>query len=425
MFTDRQIKNAKLDAGKKKQTISDKAENGLCLVLTEGKKGTAKYFIMRYSHKGKQTSIHIGRYPNTSLAKAREECERFRRLLADGIDPSDYRKRSREQELMAAANTFEAMAARWFEIWGKDKAQSTKRNHTARLNNHLLPLFGNMPVSDIGRGDIAILCGGLVKKGLTAEADKVIQTLRLVLDYAVQIGVLEINIARAVNVQTVLPRYVETHQPTIRQAETKDFFKAFQQAGGGEVTRYALLLLMLTAQRNKALRLSQWKNIDFDKRIWRFPIGDMKTTAANRGRQDEDIPIALSDWAVELLEELRGITGHTPFLFPSKGGNNPVISTAAIGLLMNRMGYDGNTEGRSKAVPHGFRSFMTGVCQEAGYPKEIIDRVLSHEHTGTDKAYYRHDLLERQREMLNYYAQWLRERYRQAEKELAGDAAKP
>ena len=151
----------------------------------------------------------------------------------------------------------------------------------------------------------------------------------------------------------------------------------------------------------------------------------MKTTAANRGRQDEDIPIALSDWAVELLEELRGVTGHTPFLFPSKGGNNPVISTAAIGLLINRMGYDGNTEGKSKAVPHGFRSFMAGVCQEAGYTKDIIDRVLAHERIGTDKAYYRLDLLEQQREMLNYYAQWLRERYRQAEKELAGDTAKP
>lgn len=422
MLTDRQIKNLTPTDGKKKVTIGDNTGNGLCVIAESRSKGVSRYFTMRYSFNGRQQNIHLGTYPKVSLIEARRLCDQYREGINKGIDPRAAKLQGKQKQLEARENTFAAVSERWLSRYEKGVATKTAGNNRAILKNHITPFFGNTPIREIAKSDIAKFCETLEEGGLTAQIQKALQTLSMVFDFAAVSGLIEVNIVRGVNWKTLLTAYNVQHQPTIKQDEITDFFKAFITAGGEAVTRYALLLLILTAQRNEALRLGRWENIDFAARIWRFPMEDMKQTAANRGRKGEFMTIPLSDWMLELLTDLKELTGNTPYLFPASrrgGGKSEILSMAAIGRLIDRMGYDGKHKGKSKAVPHGFRSFMAGVCQEAGYEKQLIDHALAHEQKGVDKSYFHETLLERRREMMDFYSNWLKERYNQAEKEIA------
>ena len=55
----------------------------------------------------------MGTYPEISLADARDRLEEFRKLVAKGIDPSEYRKLNRSKVLEKSANSFEAVALEW------------------------------------------------------------------------------------------------------------------------------------------------------------------------------------------------------------------------------------------------------------------------------------------------------------------------
>ncbi|WCL71584.1 integrase arm-type DNA-binding domain-containing protein [Neisseria lisongii] len=414
MFTVKQINNLKLPPEKNKMRFTDLDENGLSVVVRKTAKGIGKYFVLRYTHAGKQRELNLGSYPKLSLAQARAVRDEALSDIAKGLDPAGMKQQQKQQAREAAANTFCAVAEKWFATWQHGKAEKTRRNHQSRLKNHLYPLFEHTPIAEMKRSDIVRLAESLNEKGISGEAAKIMQTASMVFDYAASAGLVELNLMRAVNTSVLLIQHETEHQPTIRPSETVAFFKAFIQCGGEPVTRYALLLLVLTAMRNEALRLAKWSDIDLTGRVWLFPAENMKMKNA--------VKIPLSDWAVALLKELHTHSGHTPYLFPQSkrgGGQGTVISGAAIGRLLSAMGYDGKHEGKSKAVPHGFRSFMKGLCMEQGYSAELTEQALAHQPKGVDKAYMRSDLFERRAEMMAFYSGWLYERYRQAERELA------
>lgn len=55
----------------------------------------AKYWHISYRFTGKQNTLSLGIYPDVSLADARKRREDVRKLLADGINPSDVQKASK------------------------------------------------------------------------------------------------------------------------------------------------------------------------------------------------------------------------------------------------------------------------------------------------------------------------------------------
>lgn len=63
-----------------------------------------KYWHISYRFAGKQNTLSVGIYPDVSLADARERRDDVRKLLADGINPSDVqrvRKAAQRAELQA------------------------------------------------------------------------------------------------------------------------------------------------------------------------------------------------------------------------------------------------------------------------------------------------------------------------------------
>lgn len=97
-LSDIQIKNAEAKIKPYKLTDGD----GLYILI--GTSG-AKYWRMDYTFVGQRRTLAFGRYPNVSLAKARDKRAAARRLLANDTDPAELQRERRRQEREAKPTT--------------------------------------------------------------------------------------------------------------------------------------------------------------------------------------------------------------------------------------------------------------------------------------------------------------------------------
>ena len=107
-LTDVTIRNAKPD-GKSVRLFDS---GGLYLEVSPA---GGKWWRLKYRIAGKEKRLSLGVYPDVSLREVRERRDAARKLLADGIDPSEDRKAKKLALADKAANSFELVTREWFE----------------------------------------------------------------------------------------------------------------------------------------------------------------------------------------------------------------------------------------------------------------------------------------------------------------------
>lgn len=396
-LNDRQIKNAK--PAEKPFKLND--GKGLYLYInTSG----GKLWRFDFSHNGKRKTLSIGKYPTISLVEARQAAENARRLLVSGQDPSEAKQQEKRERQAAALNTFESIARRWHT----DNLHRWKENHAARVisdfEKDVFPAIGEIQITEISVSDVKAVISAIIARGATVTAEKVRQWIGAVYQYAAMLEITDRNPA------AVLRGHFEQaqtdHRPALPREELTEFFRRLIRAEIEPQNRIALILNMLTFLRSTELRGGQWNEIDFDAAMWTVPAQRMKHEKT-APKPPHAVPLA--DWTLELLAELKELTGNTPFLFPSRTKTDGFISDATIGRIIERMGYKG------RVTPHGFRSLASSVLNEQGFNPDAIERQLAHiENNKIRAAYNRADYLNERKEFMQWYSDFLRERYNQA-----------
>lgn len=396
-LNDRQIKNAK--PAEKPFKLND--GKGLYLYInTSG----GKLWRFDFSYNGKRKTLSIGKYPTVSLVEARQAAENARRLLVSGQDPSEAKQQEKRERQAAALNTFEAIARRWHS----DNLIRWKENHAARVLRYfetdVFPVIGEMPIQEIRVSDIKTVLDGVMTRGVNNTAEKIREWTGAIFDYAVMLEVVETN--PAYSLRKYIPAKQTDHRPALPREELTEFFRRLILAEIEPQNRIALILNMLTFLRSTELRGGQWNEIDFDAAIWTVPAQRMKHEKT-APKPPHAVPLA--DWTLELLAELKELTGNTPFLFPSRTKTDGFISDATISRIIERMGYKG------RVTPHGFRSLASSVLNEQGFNPDAIERQLAHiENNKIRAAYNRADYLNERKEFMQWYSDFLQERYNQA-----------
>ena len=90
---------------------------GLYLLVA---KSGGKLWYLKYRFNGKEKKIALGAYPTVSLSDARKKREEFKKMIAEGIDPSEERKAQKEQikiEEVKKTNTFYTISQKWLESY--------------------------------------------------------------------------------------------------------------------------------------------------------------------------------------------------------------------------------------------------------------------------------------------------------------------
>ncbi|MDU8023043.1 MAG: site-specific integrase, partial [Neisseria sp.] len=172
--------------------------------------------------------------------------------------------------------------------------------------------------------------------------------------------------------------------------------------------KIAIMLIMLVFVRNNELRGGQWEEVDFKNKRWIIPAERMKH---EKMKPKPALCVPLSDWVIELLQELHTLTGHSRFMFPSRTNVNRHISENTLGKIINeKLGYKG------KATPHGFRAVASSLLYENNFNGGAIETQLAHveENKIKDSYAYQADYMPQRIEFMQWYSDYLRERYNQA-----------
>ena len=237
-----------------------------------------KWWRLKYRFQGKEKRISLGTYPTVGLKDARERREQAKKLLEQGIDPSDQRKEAKaavaaiEQE---QATTFEAVARDWF---AKKKAAWTpghQKKNLSRLENQLFPILGSRPFSSLEPADFLSAIQKAESRGTIETAHRLAQLCGQVSRYARIVGHTRYDVAAGL-AEALTP--VQTnHYVTISDpAEIGHLLRAIDAYTGEPSICFALKILPFVFVRSIGLRGAEWGEFDFDAATWIIPAERMK-----------------------------------------------------------------------------------------------------------------------------------------------------
>jgi len=131
-LTDTEIKRAK--AAEKAYSMGDGGGLYLWVKPTGG-----KLWRWSYRYEGKEKLMSLGKYPDVSLAQARERHSEARKLLATGVDPMAQRKAEKTAEKIAVENSFQSVTTQWLEHWQEGKSPRHVDSVRRRMASDILP----------------------------------------------------------------------------------------------------------------------------------------------------------------------------------------------------------------------------------------------------------------------------------------------
>ncbi|EAM6080924.1 DUF4102 domain-containing protein [Salmonella enterica] len=384
-LTDLAIRRSK--PKEKPYTLND--GNGLSLLIEpNGSKG----WRLRYRFSGKAKLMSLGTYPNVALADARTARDEAKKLIAGGIDPAEVRKAKKREIESRFGNTFEGIAREWYEKRFDRWSPSYAEEMIETFEKDVFPYIGSRPVAEIKPMELLAVLSVLNDRGATEKLRKVRQRCGEVFRYAVITGRAEYN--PAPDLVSAFAPHKKEHYAFLKTDELPEFFRTLNTYTGSMIVKLAIRLLILTGVRPGELRQAEWQEIDFDNRLWEVPKERMKM------RRPHCVP--LSDQTINILEQLKPMTGHYQYIFPGRIHHSKPMSEMAMNVLIRRIGYAGRVTG------HGFRHTMSTILHEQGYNTAWIETQLAHVDKNSIRGTYNHaQYLDGRREMLQWYADYM------------------
>lgn len=356
-----------------------KHPDGQGLWLIKRSKDAGKW-ILRVVVSSKRREMGLGRWPDVSIAEARERAATARKQLRDGIDPIFERQKAKRSAKPltlgeAIAGCFESRKA---ELKGDGEAG----RWLSPLNVHIIPKLGSYPVVAINQHTLLDVLQPIWHEK-TEAAQKALNRVNLTLKHAAALG-LDVDLQATMKVRALLgkQRHTVAHIPSLPYSEAPAFYQWLKTQS--TVSALALRFLMLTVARTSEVRLAIFDEIDGD--VWVLPPERTKT-----GREHK---VPLTDEARAVVAAARELSDNE-FLFPSHKGKP--LSDAAMALLMKREGHS--------ARPHGFRSsFRTWAEEQTDASFEVKEAVLGHlVDAGVVGAYQRSDRLVARKNLLKHW----------------------
>jgi len=387
-LTDLKIRQAKLESAQYKLFDG----GGLHLLITTN---GSKLWRWKYTKaNGTEGLKALGRYPDISLAQARDIRNEMRKQLVQGIDPAEKARREKHARLVAAENSFRSVAKSWWEKWRVGGSAQHADQVMRRFEKNVFPHIGSRPVSEIAATELVAMLNAIQKRGVTDLAKRALQTSNQVFRYAIANGLAANNPAAAIRPSDVLQSRPKVNLARVDGKELPQLLRNIEAYRGTPATRLAIKLMAQTFVRTTELIAAPWSEFDLEAAEWRIP--------ANRMKAKKPHIVPLSTQSVSLLKTLHLITGHGMLLFPGERDHSKPMSNNTILKALKIMGYGGQMTG------HGFRGVASTMLHEMEFDHNHIELQLAHLPRDQVSAAYNHALyLKQRRVMMQAWADYL------------------
>ncbi|RLA42687.1 MAG: integrase [Gammaproteobacteria bacterium] len=385
-LTNTTIKNAK----PKEKTYRLYDERGLYLEISP--KG-GKWWRFKYRFRDKEKRISLGVYPDTGLARAREKRNEARRLVSEGIDPSQNRKAQRAADAALVTNSFELVAREWHTKKSPIWSQVHAGNILDRLKRDIFPWIGSRPIAEITAPELLSALRRIEDRGANETAHRALSNCGEVFRYAIATSRAERDVAA--DLRGALKHVQKKHLAAITEPKrVGELLRTIDGYHGTLTVRCALKLAPLVFVRPGELRKAKWADIDLQDAEWRFWITKTKTQHI----------VPLSSQAIAILEELHPLTGQREYVFPGARSPKRPMSDNAILSAMRRIEIE-----KDEMSGHGFRAMARTILDEVlGVRPEYIEHQLAHAvKDPLGRAYNRTAHLSERKKMMQQWADYL------------------
>ena len=363
----------------------------------------ARYWRLKYRFAGREKRLAIGVYPEVSLKVAVNERDNARALLRAGRDPSADKQAGKLRAKLSADNSFKSIAREWLEVKAYGWTERQLLKERARLEKHAFPWLGSLPIDDIGVVQIRPVLSRITKAGHLDQAHRLQQQMSRIFRFAIASERAQRD--PAADLRDILPSHIKTNLAHITSPiKVGELLRAIDSFSGTFTVKCALQFASLTFARPGEIRGAEWAEINFDAEQWAIAPKRRKLKKALKENPNTPAHIVpLSRQAIELLRELKVLTGDGRYVFRGARGVARSISENTLNAGLRRMGYDSNT-----MTAHGFRHTASTLLNEQGvWSKDAIERQLSHKEPGVGGVYNKSELLPERCRMMQAWADYL------------------
>ena len=357
--------------------------DGGTLYLVVEPRGRSRHWVQRLTVDGNRREIGLGGVSYVGLADARAAAFANRQLARRGGDPMAAKRRSRVPTFRTACEQVEENA-NWKGVGPENRRSALERYCGSILDRRL---------DGIRRPDVIAIVARLMSEK-PATGVKVHRWIRGVLAWGVAHEHLEFNVAEDIGAALPTIPNEQKHHAALPYTEVGAALDAIEASGATDAVKACLRFTVLTAVRSGEARGATWDEVNLEAAEWCIPKGRMKTGREHR--------VPLSPAAVETLERARRLHGSDDLCFPGRTSGSGKIDQSTLGYAVRRI--CGN-----RCTVHGFRSsFRDWARERTDAEHDVLEASLAHVvGTAGQRAYARSDLLERRRELMNRWAEFV------------------
>ncbi|MDE9454823.1 tyrosine-type recombinase/integrase [Xenorhabdus bovienii] len=383
-LSDKKLKSLLGARSDKVRKVSDGA--GLMIRITKAGSIT---WIYKYRLGGRSTEANLltlGRYPDLSLAKARELRTQCRTWLAEGKDPQRMIKLDREETLKPV--TVQDAIEYWLTEYADNHIVNAGR-YRERFNKHLFPYIGDMALADcdtpywLKRFDqvkkVAPSVAGMLLQ-MSQQALKFCRIRRFAVSHVLE-GITKQDIGVKLNKRKKV--LTEKELSDVVRAVHSDFFIPYYSD--------LFYLLIVFGARTVEVRRSKMNEWDLEQRLWIVPEINSKTR--------EKIVRPIPDAMVTKIHRLKSQNKHSEYLLGEYKENTAVSSTG--NRVWERLKHN------EKWVLHDFRRTFATMLSDAGIAPHIVELLLGHTLGGVLAVYNRSQYLSEKLDALNKWCERL------------------
>jgi integrase len=372
----------------------DKHSDQYGLQLLVRSSGT-RTWISAYRFNGKQKRMTLGTYPIMSLSEARQANTDIKMLLAKGMNPKD--KKRQDKLANEQAKMFNDYALEWLEERKHNVKHRTYHQDCNRMKKDVIPSFNSIALKDVTFDDCKSMADKIesrtTAKGLPPR-DVTRRTIDLVANVLKRAKTERlINTNPVDDLKVLYPKAKTQHMKHVELDELPKLLQDIESYHGHDQTRLGMKFLAYSFCRTIELRMMKWEHIDFTNRLWRVDIENLKIARKH--------VVPLSSQMLEILEEMKLITGQYDYVFFHTGTRKP-YSEEFINNALDILGYAGKQTG------HGFRHIASTNLNELGYMGDAIEKQMAHDKKSSIRAVYNHaQHLEERRKIMQVWADFL------------------
>lgn len=356
--------------------------NGLqLLVKTIG----SKVWEVRYTLNGKPSKTTIGTYPEVTLAEARKKRDLYRKKIYNGINPIKERQDLKQQEIETIQGQFHIVIKNYLSKIQHSISKSTLEHTKRRFERDILPYFStyesekqctfenittSRPMKEIKHPELLKAILYVEERGAIETAHRILAECNNLWLYALQHGYVENNIIANIDRRHALKKVPKKHFPsTTDPKELKRFIEFSKSFTRSYIARYALQLLPYLFLRAGNIRLLEWSEIDFERKLLIIKANKMKVST------NGDFILPLPQAVLDILNEIKPLTQNSKYVFSNSQDKKP-ISDNTLSKALRENGF------KNIITPHGFRATFSSLAYENlhihGLTHNVIEACLHH-----------------------------------------------